>query len=396
MLADGIGDRRRGGVELARQWLLNDRGRIVMDETRAVLSEIRQHEQVLLRRRDRAARQSAFATTGLILLGSIAGIIAVAIASRMVRRDLRRRAEVESDLREARDRLEERVRERTAELEAVIETSPIPIAAIDPKGNVTLWNRAAEEVFGYTRDEMLGKPYAPVDAEDRKNYENVMKRITAGEPIAALETRARRKDASMLDVAIYSAPLRPPWPPPRAACAGWGPDRAEPPPGPPAPAAEEGGRRQARGRHRARLQQPPHRDPRLHRARAAASAPADIGARARARSAGRRRAAALTRQLLAFSRSRCSAPGARPERRGRQPGDDARRLIGEDVDVVSLAQGVGRVKADPGQLEQVLMNLASTRATRCRAGGTLTIETANVDLAEPNPRATRTARRATT
>ncbi len=390
MLADGIGDRRRGGVELARQWLLNDRGRIVMDETRAVLSEIRQHEQVLLRRRDRAARQSAFATTGLILLGSIAGIIAVAIASRMVRRDLRRRAEVESDLREARDRLEERVRERTAELEAVIETSPIPIAAIDPKGNVTLWNRAAEEVFGYTRDEMLGKPYAPVDAEDRKNYENVMKRITAGEPIAALETRARRKDGSMLDVAIYSAPLRAPAGRPLGVLAMIA-DRTE------------------RNRLEGRLRQSQKMEAVGKLAGGIAHdfnnlltaitgytdllylrLPGDIGKRelSEIRKASDR-AASLTRQLLAFSRQQVLQPRVIDVNDVvGNLGGMLSRLIGEDVElVVSLAKEIGRVKADPFQLEQVLMNLAVNARDAMPRGGKLTIETKNVALAETYTRA---------
>ena len=57
------------------------------------------------------------------------------------------------------------------------------------------------------------------------------------------------------------------------------------------------------------------------------------------------------------------------------------RVIGEDVDLVTvLREGVGRVKADPGQIQQVLMNLAVNGRDAMPDGGTLTIETGNVDL----------------
>ena len=49
---------------------------------------------------------------------------------------------------------------------------------------------------------------------------------------------------------------------------------------------------------------------------------------------------------------------------------------------LELDPDLGQVLADPGQLEQVITNLAVNAGTRCRAGGTLTIRTANVDAAD--------------
>ena len=96
------------------------------------------------------------------------------------------------------------------------------------------------------------------------------------------------------------------------------------------------------------------------------------------------RAAGLTRQLLAFSRQQVLQASvidvnALVEDLKKMLG----RLLGEDVDLgTQLDPAAGRVKADPGQLEQVLMNLAVNARDAMPKGGKLTLETANVQLDE--------------
>jgi CheY-like chemotaxis protein len=100
------------------------------------------------------------------------------------------------------------------------------------------------------------------------------------------------------------------------------------------------------------------------------------------------RAASLTRQLLAFSRQQVLEPKVLDLNVIVGDIDEMlRRLIGEDVQFTTvLAPGLGLVKVDPGQIEQVITNLAVNARDAMPLGGQLTIETAEVELAEPYTR----------
>ncbi len=94
------------------------------------------------------------------------------------------------------------------------------------------------------------------------------------------------------------------------------------------------------------------------------------------------RAATLTAQLLAFSRKQVLQPQILDLNHLVANMDKMlSRLIGEDIDLRTvLAPSLGRVKADPGQIEQVLVNLAVNARDAMPGGGKLTIETANVNF----------------
>jgi len=96
------------------------------------------------------------------------------------------------------------------------------------------------------------------------------------------------------------------------------------------------------------------------------------------------RAAALTRQLLAFSRQQVLAPVVLSVNDLVDDVDKMlRRLVGEDVELrLTLARDAGNLRADPGQLQQVIMNLVVNARDAMPTGGKLLIETADAELTE--------------
>jgi PAS domain S-box-containing protein len=96
------------------------------------------------------------------------------------------------------------------------------------------------------------------------------------------------------------------------------------------------------------------------------------------------RAAGITRQLLAFSRKQVLSPRVIDLNDVMMSLDTMlRRLIGEDIEILTVpGRDLGTVKADPGQIEQVIMNLVVNARDAMPSGGKLTLETENAELDE--------------
>ena len=114
-------------------------------------------------------------------------------------------------LQAARDELEQRRQAQlTAErLAAIVESSDDAILTKDLNGVVTSWNGGAERIFGYTAEEMVGRPITTIIPADRRGEETeILTRLRRGERIDHYETIRQRKDGSLVDISLTVSPLK--------------------------------------------------------------------------------------------------------------------------------------------------------------------------------------------
>jgi PAS domain S-box-containing protein len=312
------------------------------------------------------------------------------------------RSRAERSLRELNEHLELRVAERTEEvrragdeLRALFEASPLAICGLDPDGRVRSWNRAAEELFGWSADEVIGTA-ANVPADLREEFEGLRARVLAGGTLANFETRGSSKDGRAVEVSVSAAALR---------------DRNGTASGVVLVYADVSARKTLEAQLRqaqkmeavGRLAGGVAHDFNniLTVIRAAAEfllTDLDEDDARRSDAAEIRdaanRAAALTRQLLAFSRQQVlqmRVVDLNAVVTGLEP--MVRRVLEANIAVVTRLQaGLNLVRADPHQLDQVILNLVVNARDAMPEGGTLLIETANVVLDEEYPRSHRGVR----
>src|SRR6185295_14936448 len=93
-------------------------------------------------------------------------------------------------------------------LSAIVTSSSDAIVSKDLEGIVQSWNAAAERIFGYSGDEIVGKSILTLIPEDRLHEETmILGKVRAGERLEHYETVRRRKDGSLIDVSITVSPI---------------------------------------------------------------------------------------------------------------------------------------------------------------------------------------------
>lgn len=93
-------------------------------------------------------------------------------------------------------------------LDALFQASPAGIIALDLDGKVTMWNLAAEHIFGWSKQEVLSRPPPFVPPEKQEEFRALLHRVLSGEAFTGVEIRRQRKDGSMIDLSLSTAPLR--------------------------------------------------------------------------------------------------------------------------------------------------------------------------------------------
>ena len=95
-------------------------------------------------------------------------------------------------------------------LATLIEASPLAIVTFDPEGVVTMWNPAAERIFGWSENEALGTRLPFVPAERQEEFLALRRRALLGEVFTEPELHRRRADGSPIVVSVSTSPLRRP------------------------------------------------------------------------------------------------------------------------------------------------------------------------------------------
>ncbi len=278
--------------------------------------------------------------------------------------------------RRARDEAAVELARTTALLSAVLDASPFAIVAADAEARVTFWSRAAERLYGWRADEVLGRQPPTVGPDGAPLLRQQMERLRAGEVGIVAEGRRLAKSGQWIDVLVSLVPMRDD----RGALAGvlaiqedlterrrLEAELAQ------AQKMETVGRLAGGVAHdfnniltviigHAAIAETTASDPEVRHSLAAIQRSAE-------------RAAGLTAQLLAFSRRQLAAPehvSLSAVLAETEP--MLRRLIGEHIQLsVDAGDGVGPVLADRTQIAQVVLNLAVNGRDAMPDGGRLSL-----------------------
>jgi PAS domain S-box-containing protein len=129
----------------------------------------------------------------LILL--VCGLLLVAVLAFTVTGRIRQVSLVQ---RRVKERTEE-LRKTNTQLAALIEASPYAIVCIDAESRVILWNASAEKLFGYSAAEVMGHPYPLVLPDEQEEFNDRLRRLSAGEVLRNLASHRRHRDGTSID-----------------------------------------------------------------------------------------------------------------------------------------------------------------------------------------------------
>jgi two-component system, cell cycle sensor histidine kinase and response regulator CckA len=328
----------------------------------------------------------AFAGYPLLLEDRLVGVIAVFARQQLSTAVLEAMEAVANQIAVgiSRKQTEEFLRETNEMLESLVRAVPLAVISLDREARVLQWNPAAERIFGWSSAEVVGKPLPTVPDEERREFEAILDGDWKGESRSDLKLRRLRKDGKLIDVSLWTAALRDRKGQIVASLRLFADvtDRMR---------LEEQFRQAQKMEAIGRLaggvahdfnniltviggfcdvvlDAIPHEDPVV----------SDLVEIKKAAD----RAASLTRQLLIFSRRQILSPKILDlNALIRDMQKMLARILGEDVDLrLALAESLGQIEADPGQIEQVLLNLAINARDAMPNGGQLLIEAKNAAL----------------
>ncbi|MEP6733705.1 MAG: PAS domain S-box protein [bacterium] len=299
-----------------------------------------------------------------------------------------RDATFRSTAEEARVASESQLRLTTERLRVLLDEAPLAVIVIDNESHVLHWNPAAETMFQWTYNEIVGQKLPLIPDDERDAYERNLDSNLHGGSLRANPARHRRKDGVVLDVQVSSSPMR---------------DDGGAVTGAIVMISDVTAHRKLEAQLRMAQKMEAvgllaggvaHDFNNLLTAIKGFTSLLQLSLEGNHQSAeflgeidkAADRAASLTAQLLAFSRRQLLRPEP-IDLNGRVRDLDRmlRVLLRDDgILTLELAPDLNRVLADPGQIEQVILNLVvnARDAITGRDGGTVTIRTVNATLTD--------------
>ena len=304
-------------------------------------------------------------------------------------RDISDRKKIEDELRRASEELAQRTDrelwESRTRLAAIVDSSDDAIIGKSLEGVVTDWNRGAERMYGYTAEEIIGKPLITIVPPERhEEVTRILETVRRGESVRYLESIRVAKDGKLVNVSITVSPIH---------------DSAGNIIG--ASTIARNITEQRRAEDQLRQAQKMEAIGRLaggvahdfnnilgiivacaELLRDRVSAIPGLSQYVENIHKASDRGASLTRQLLAFSRKRPSSPIVMDlNERLRDTAKLLRPLMGDDVEVTLVNRSAATlIEADPGQIDQIVMNLAVNARDAMPKGGKLILETSTISF----------------
>jgi PAS domain S-box-containing protein len=242
VLQEGIDVRRTQGLSAITDRAQTGRGRLLMDQMRLIVKEIKNEEGHLLQQLNAALQSEISRTPAVIGLGSVLGILALALANMAILREIKRRSAAEDSLEQANAELEARVAARTAELSEAnhalreemarraeaeaaerrqrewwrVTLSSIGDAVIttDDEGRINYINSTAQALTGWTLEEASGQPldrvFNIVNEQSRLPVESPISKVLREGVVVGLanHTALIAKDGSEVPIDDSGAPIR--------------------------------------------------------------------------------------------------------------------------------------------------------------------------------------------